>query len=397
MVDAVAIAGHVRSLLHGDADAKARAAWELQNLMVSTAPLQEEHRNWIARAGAIPLLVDLLQSGGEGTRWAAAALADLACKNADNTVAIAAAGGIAPLVELVRSGSDRAKVSAAFALSILAWNADNKVAIAAAGAIAPLIEVVRSGCADAKASAAMALRNLAYYNADNKVAIVAAGAVAPLVALTRSGGKGAKTALLTLAYLARNNVDNEVLELERAPLVLGPRGRGAVLLRRRARDEAAAGDDDVAVLEAEQVALAGVPAAGLEHLDAEVAEALARRERPHLGEGLAPAQVGLHGQRQLRHALEGPVAPARLGPDLGRQPVHVVQARLDVGHGLAEQRVLVSMAARPRRHGRAAGGGSSHGRTTHDRLGPIDGGDDAAVRSIDRGDPGTTSSRSRRC
>jgi len=214
MVDAVAIAGHVRSLLHGDADAKARAAWELQNLMVSTAPLQEEHRNWIARAGAIPLLVDLLQSGGEGTRWAAAALADLACKNADNTVAIAAAGGIAPLVELVRSGRADAKASAAGALGNLACNDDNKVAIAAAGGIAPLVEVVRSGCARAKNSAANALQNLAYYNPDNEVAIAAAGAIAPLVALMQSGDQGADHAKKALNNLARNNVDNEVLIAE---------------------------------------------------------------------------------------------------------------------------------------------------------------------------------------
>ena len=78
MVDAVAVAGHVRSLLHGDADAKARAAGALWDLMASTAPLCVEHTNWITRAGAIPLLVDLLPSGGEGARCAAGALVYLA-------------------------------------------------------------------------------------------------------------------------------------------------------------------------------------------------------------------------------------------------------------------------------------------------------------------------------
>jgi len=214
MIDAVAIAGHVRSLLHGDADAKAQAAWELLNLMAPATPLGIEHRNWIARAGAIPLLVDLLQSGGEGARCAAAALANLAWKNADNKVAIAAAGGIAPLVELVRSGCANAKNSAARALGRLASNNDNKVAIAAAGGIAPLVEVVRSGCADAKDSAAMALQNLACYNPDNAVAIAAAGAIAPLVALTRSGGQGAHNAGWALDNLARDNVDNQVLIAE---------------------------------------------------------------------------------------------------------------------------------------------------------------------------------------
>ncbi|KAH8092393.1 hypothetical protein JL720_5363 [Aureococcus anophagefferens] len=191
MVDAVAVAGHVRSLLHGDADAKARAAGALWDLMASTAPLCVEHTNWITRAGAIPLLVDLLP------------------------VAIAAAGGIAPLVELVRSGSADAKDSAARALGNLACaNDDNQVAIAAAGGIAPLVEVVRSGSDRAKASAVGALANLAYYNPDNQVAIAAAGAIAPLVALTRSGGQGAEDAEAALTNLAYNNVDNQVLIAE---------------------------------------------------------------------------------------------------------------------------------------------------------------------------------------
>ena len=215
MIDAVAIAGHVHNLLHGDADAKARAAWELQSLMAPATPLGIEHTSWITRAGAIPLLVDLLPSGGDGARCAAGALANLACKNDDNQVAIAAAGGIAPLVEVVRSGCARAKNLAALALGNLAFkNVDNKVAIAAAGGIAPLIQVVRSSSAGAKASAANALQNLAWESDDNKVAIAAAGAVAPLVALMRSGDKGAHHAKVALNNLASGNANNQVLIAE---------------------------------------------------------------------------------------------------------------------------------------------------------------------------------------
>ena len=214
MVDAVAIAGHVHSLLHGDANAKARAAAALWDLMpFATTPLAIEHRNWIARAGAIPLLVDLLQSGGEGARCAAAALANLAWKEPDNKVAIAAAGGIAPLVEVVRSGCADAKEFAALALGNLAHNDDNAVAIAAAGAIPPLVDLLRSGSAYAKASAAELLQNLSC-NDDNQVAIAVAGAIAPLVALMQSGGKGADYAKSALGNLARNNVDNRVLIAE---------------------------------------------------------------------------------------------------------------------------------------------------------------------------------------
>ena len=223
MVDAVAIAGHVRTLAHGDAAAKAEAALALWRLMAPRAR-GEEHRKWITLAGAMPPLVELLQSGGEGARCAAGALTNLAA-NDDNRVTIVAAGGIAPLVELVRRGCDGAKKFAALALGNLSLgNDDNQVAIAAAGAIAPLVDLLRDGRADGKWAAAHTLRSLALSNADNKVAIAAAGAIAPLVALMRSGGdgvigmrsatSGADHAKEALNNLARGNVDNQVLIAE---------------------------------------------------------------------------------------------------------------------------------------------------------------------------------------
>ena len=172
MVDAVAIAGHVRTLAHGDAAAKSQAALALWRLLEPACAQNAENLVAVTSAGAIPSLVELLQSGGEGVGNATGALANLA-SNDDNKVAIAAAGGIAPLVEVVWSGSDRAK----------GW-------------------------------AANALRNLAYYNPDNQVAIAATGAIAPLVALTRSGGQGAEDAEAALKNLAHDNVDNRVLIAE---------------------------------------------------------------------------------------------------------------------------------------------------------------------------------------
>ena len=141
-------------------------------------------------------------------------------------------------------------------------------------------------------------------------------------------------------------------ELEGAPLVRAPGGRRAVLLGRRPRDEAAAGEDDVAVLEGDEFPLARRPATGLQDLDAEVAQLLARRQAPHLGEVLAPLQVRLHRPRQLpqRHALEAPVLPARPRlPEVRRQRVDVLEAALDVGQRPPQPRLLVPLD--PRRHG----------------------------------------------
>jgi len=217
MVDAVAIAGHVRALAHGDAAAKARAAWALWRLMCPSPGgvnlSSEEPRNAITAAGATFLLVELLQSGGEGARCAAGALMSLAY-NQDNVVAIVAAGGIAPLVDLVGRGCAGGKSNAALALGNLALNDDNiRVAIAAAGAIAPLIELVRSGNAEPKVWAAWALGILAM-NADNQVAIAAAGAIEPLLWFVWSNSPGADNAQEALKTLAYRNVDNQVIMAE---------------------------------------------------------------------------------------------------------------------------------------------------------------------------------------
>ena len=214
MVDAVAIAGHVRTLAHGDAAAKAEAALALWRLLEPACAQNAENLVAVTSAGAMPLLVELLQSGGEGARCAAGALVYLAW-NRDNKVAIAAAGGIVPLVEVVRRGCAGAKREAAMALGNLAsGNDDNEVAIAAAGAIAPLVDLLQSGGGGAKVAAAFALGILAC-NDDNQVAIAAAGAIAPLVALARSGrSAGADHAKEALNKLAYNNVDNQVLIAE---------------------------------------------------------------------------------------------------------------------------------------------------------------------------------------
>lgn len=57
-------------------------------------------------------------------------------------VLIAKAGAIPPLVDLVRDGSEPGKEAAAGALGNLAFNDDNKILIRDAGAIPPLVELL---------------------------------------------------------------------------------------------------------------------------------------------------------------------------------------------------------------------------------------------------------------
>ena len=79
-----------------------------------------ENRTKIVELGALPLLVNLLQSGSdEAKENAAGALGSLA-RNSDNQTKIVEEGALPPLVNLLQSGSDEAKTNAAGALGNLA-------------------------------------------------------------------------------------------------------------------------------------------------------------------------------------------------------------------------------------------------------------------------------------
>ena len=110
----------------------------------------------IREAGAIPLLVELLKSGGTDTRdYAASALENIAHENAENKVVIRQAGGIPPLLALVEGGgSVNTGLISALALRMLAHNNDdNAVATALAqGRVEAIVELARRGSVTARKS-----------------------------------------------------------------------------------------------------------------------------------------------------------------------------------------------------------------------------------------------------
>ena len=138
---------------------------------------------------------------------AAAACWILSVNNANNQVFIAEAGAIPPLVELLKNGSAEAMTNAVAALETLALHEDNRDLIVEAGAIRPLVELLKNGSAEAKTEAARALKRLAFH-AKNQVLIAEAGAIPPLVKLRTNGSAKAKTkaagALKKLAHNANN-------------------------------------------------------------------------------------------------------------------------------------------------------------------------------------------------
>ena len=186
-----------------------------------------ENQILIAKAGAIPPLVALLQNGTDVAKEnAAGALMFIAYRNDNNKVAIAQAGAIPPLVALLQNGTDKMQEIAAETLGYLAFcDLDNgsknkaliakgvaiSASIAKAGAILPLVALLKNGTDGTKECAVGALQALADFNDDNKVPIVSAGAIPLLVALLQNGYAITKEkAAGLLQYLAVDDDNNKV-------------------------------------------------------------------------------------------------------------------------------------------------------------------------------------------
>ncbi|KAJ8601818.1 hypothetical protein CTAYLR_007483 [Chrysophaeum taylorii] len=205
----------------GNDEAKHNAARALCHLAVDARV-----RTAIGRLGAIPPLVRLAESGDAA---AIQALGELARDNRANRAAILQSGAIPPLVALAKKGIDVAS-----ALGTLARNDNDDVALALG--IPVLVDLAKNGTEDAKKWAAAALENLAQ---NHVVAIARAGGIPPLVALADAGARDAKLhAAAALATLAVN--PNTQIAIARAGGIpalerlakLGPTQRA----RRHARD-----------------------------------------------------------------------------------------------------------------------------------------------------------------
>jgi len=114
---------------------------------------------------------------------AAKALGELAGAGPGRREEIVKAGAVPLLVDLVKSGSPRAKELAAGALSHLALTPGNKTAIADAGGIKAMLELMRNGVGECKGAAAAAVANLTSGCVANQTAVAKQGGVSLLVQL----------------------------------------------------------------------------------------------------------------------------------------------------------------------------------------------------------------------
>ncbi len=203
----------VGKLMNGSPEVKKQAAYELRLL----AKCSMDNRMCIADAGAIPLLVMLLESNDSKTQEnAVTALLNLSIFDKNKTI-IVDAGALDPIIEVLRSATSmEARENAAATLFSLSVVDDYKVQIGSKPmAIAALVVLLRDGTPErGKHDAATALINLAVCDA-NKPNIVAAGAVQILVSLLQDDEAGiTDDALRVLALVAGCPQGLEALNME---------------------------------------------------------------------------------------------------------------------------------------------------------------------------------------
>lgn len=205
--DRVGISALLEKLRSRNQEVQRAAVGELRLLAKRNA----DNRVCIAEAGAIPLLVELLQSPDPRTQeHAVTALLNLSI-NESNKTSIVAAQAIPKIVQVLKNGSMEARENAAATLFSLSVIDSNKITIGAAGAIPALIDLLCKGSPRGKKDAATAIFNLSIYQG-NKVLAVKAGIVDHLLRLlTDPSGGMLDEALAIMAILASHHEGRQAI------------------------------------------------------------------------------------------------------------------------------------------------------------------------------------------
>ncbi|KAK9164329.1 hypothetical protein Syun_005231 [Stephania yunnanensis] len=173
--------------------------------------LCEENKDLIAAsgasnrsAGAIPLLVNLLESGGfRGKKDASTALYSL-CAVKENKIRAVKSGIMRALVELMADFGSGMVDKAAFVLSELVSVREGRAAaVAEEGGVPVLVEMVEAGSQRQKEIASVVLLQICEERAEYRTMVAREGAIPPLVALTQTGTTKAKQKAEKLIELLR--------------------------------------------------------------------------------------------------------------------------------------------------------------------------------------------------
>eukprot|EP00928_Gymnodinium_smaydae_P037683 TRINITY_DN26116_c0_g4_i1.p1 TRINITY_DN26116_c0_g4~~TRINITY_DN26116_c0_g4_i1.p1 ORF type:complete len:548 (+),score=154.00 TRINITY_DN26116_c0_g4_i1:85-1728(+) len=180
----------VSLLSSGAPDQQAAIAGDLARLTPSSVDTTGSNRVAVARAGAIPPLLQLLScTNAETQREAARALHNLTSKNADNKEGVIRHGGAAPLVAVLRGGGPEAKAQAVGLLRNLAGgSAACKDSLFKAGAIARIVAMMQEEkVPQILVNLAVALFNLCKDSPERKAKALDADAFPALVSMLGSG------------------------------------------------------------------------------------------------------------------------------------------------------------------------------------------------------------------
>eukprot|EP00250_Pteridium_aquilinum_P020042 c24680_g1_i2 orf=734-1888(+) len=187
----------VWALVYGCGEAKRRAAYEIGMLTKSSA----KRKAFLAAAGVIIPLVSMLSSPSvEDQDASLQALLNLAVRNERNKLKIVKAGALPLLVELLQLDNANLRESAAAVILTLSASNANKPLIGSSGATSLLVDMLMYGSVQGRVDAVMALYNLSTYP-DNLAPILAAGAISPLILLLKDCRKASKVAEKTMALL----------------------------------------------------------------------------------------------------------------------------------------------------------------------------------------------------
>jgi hypothetical protein len=151
---------------------------------VRAAPAFPARRRLRGRAGAIPLLVSLLETrGARGKKDAATALCSGARENRQRAVET---GAVRPLLDLMADPESGMVDKAAYVLHSLVSSGEGRAAAIEEGGIPVLVEMVEVGTSRQKEIATLSLLQICEDNAVYRTMVAREGAIPPLVALSQS-------------------------------------------------------------------------------------------------------------------------------------------------------------------------------------------------------------------
>ncbi|KAL5676223.1 hypothetical protein ACJX0J_012354, partial [Zea mays] len=181
-------AGAIRPLVHALKSAVSPAAREnAACVLLRLSQLDGASTAAIGRAGAIPLLVSLVETGGaRGKKDAATALYALCSGARENRQRAVETGAVRPLLDLMADPESGMVDKAAYVLHSLVSSSEGRAAAIEEGGIPVLVEMVEVGTSCQKEIATLSLLQIYEDNIVYRTMVAHEGAIPPLIALSQS-------------------------------------------------------------------------------------------------------------------------------------------------------------------------------------------------------------------